>query len=217
MKRTIALLGLALLATSLACEEELTDPGDNNPPGDETFEMWARNFAKEYAERDSSGYTAYLDPSYVFELLASEVDPDVPSSGWWDRTEELEIAGRMFTGRYNDDGIKVNGIDLALQLKTTPVVDNDYYQDKPEGETWYLATTYVDLTVVTQNPNATDGSGFVNYIVNCDQKFVLRRDPSGSGRYLVRKQTDRPPINKALDGGGDTEESSWGGVKSLFR
>lgn len=216
MKRTIALLGAMLLATSLACEEELTDPGDN-PPGDETFGQWAENFAKEYADRDSSGYASYLDPNYIFELLEDEVDPDVPSSGWWDRTEELAIAGTMFKGRYNNDGVKVTDIDLGLQLKATPVVDNDSYQDKPEGETWYLATTFVDLVVRTINPNASDGSGIVNYIVNSDQKFVLRRDPSGSGRYLVRKQIDQHPINKALAPAGGVEESNWGAIKNYFR
>ncbi|RPJ40268.1 MAG: hypothetical protein EHM19_13950 [Candidatus Latescibacterota bacterium] len=208
---------LAALFSLCACEEEITDPGDTNPPGDETFGQWAENFAKEYADRDSSGYAAYLDPAYIFELLEDEVDPDVPSSGWWDRTEELEIAGTMFKGRYNNDGIKVTDIDLALQLKATPVVDNDSYQDKPEGETWYLATTFVDLVVRTANPTASDGSGIVNYIVNSEQIFVLRRDPAGSGRYLVRKQTDRPPINKVGAEAGGVEETNWGAVKNIFR
>jgi len=148
-----------------------------------------------YSTMDSTAYADALDEAYIFELLEDEVDPGIPSSGWWERSEELAIAGSMFTGRYNPEGIKVDGIDLKLQLKTNPTVDNTVYPDRPDGEIWYKATAYVDLTVITTNPTASDGSGIVNYIVNSDQIFVCRPDPDADSLWVIRKQTDQKPIN----------------------
>jgi hypothetical protein len=54
--------------------------------------------------------------------------------------------------------------------------------------------------------------------VNSDQIFVMRPDPAHAGRFLVFKQTDQEPINKSGEvEGTNTEETSWGAVKSLFR
>lgn len=186
-------------------------------PAPESFEGFAANFAREYSERDSVAYEERLDAGYVFELLADEVDPGDSNSGWWDRAEEIGIAGRMFAGRYNPDGIKVYNVDLGLVLKSDPVVDNTPYEGKPAGETWYRATTFVDLVVSTENPAAPDGGGILHYLVNGDQIFVLRRDPGGSGRYLVVRQIDQDPIGKTGGGPNATERASWSGVKSLFR
>ena len=94
-----------------------------------------------YATMDSSGYEEALDEPYLFELLESEIDPDDPTE-WWDKGEELDIAGRMFNARYNDAGQRVERIVLDLTDRTT-VVDNTNYPDKPPGATWYQVTAFV--------------------------------------------------------------------------
>lgn len=188
-----------LLATSCVLAPGGGDP-DPDPGGGDIDRKTIENLITKwlpdaYSTMDSTAYADALDEAYIFELLEDEVDPGIPSSGWWERSEELAIAGSMFTGRYNADGIKVDGIDLKLQLKTNPTVDNTVYPDRPDGETWYKATAYVDLTVITTNPTASDGSGIVNYIVNSDQIFVCRPDPDADSLWVIRKQTDQKPIN----------------------
>ncbi|RPJ43792.1 MAG: hypothetical protein EHM19_07990, partial [Candidatus Latescibacterota bacterium] len=175
-------------------------------------------FPLAYNSMDSVHYASLLDSRYTFVPLPDEVDPDDPDP-IWDRAEELRIAGKMFKGRAGHGGVVVDGIDLSLQLKTNPVIDATAYPGRPAGEIWYKATAFVDLTVITSDPSAPDGSGITNYIVNSDQYFVMRPDPAHAGRYLVYKQTDGEPINKA---GGtaaatNTDSSSWGRVKSIFR
>ncbi|MFH1680533.1 MAG: hypothetical protein ABIH26_07805 [Candidatus Eisenbacteria bacterium] len=194
--RIIGALFLSLfLVVVIGCGgDDAVDPGGpgDNTPGPETPELSIQSFAREYAEMDSAGYASYLDANYTFELLPEEVDSDDPR-GWWDRTEELEIAGRMFNGRYNDQGQKVNRIDLTLQVKSK-VVDNTGYPGKPPGEIWYKVVCFVDLKVVVEDPS--DPEGIVNFIVFSNQDFIMRPDPSGAERYLVYKQKDQPSINK---------------------
>lgn len=175
-------------------------------------------FPLAYIAMDSVLYASLLDSRYTFVPLPLEVDPDDPDTVW-DRAEELRIAGKMFKGRAGHRGVVVDGIDLSLHLKTNPVIDATAYPGRPAGETWYKATAFVDLTVITSDPNASDGSGIVNYIVNSDQYFVMRPDPAHAGRYLVYEQTDGYSINKAGEtvSATNTDETSWGRVKSIFR
>jgi hypothetical protein len=211
MRLTTGFACCTLFLAGLACDKQVTDPGDPNPPVDETPATFLANFAKAYSQRDSTGYAAYLDSSYLFELLPNEVDPDMPNP-WWDRTEELIIAGRMFKGRYGEGNVKVNSISLALTLKTV-VEDHTQYQGKPEGEIWYKVTADVDLRVIAEDQGATDGSGITHFIVNSSQIFVIRRNPSDPGRYLVYKQTDQEPMSGGKQASIGTQDASWSGVK----
>ncbi len=198
------------------CDKNL--PSDFEPEPEESCpnrtELITEELPRVYAAMDSAGYAALFDPDYRFELLDSEVDPDSPNP-WWNLVTELDIAGRMFNARYNDTGQRVVGIQLSLTDRTT-VVDTTSYPGKPEGETWYKVTAFVDLVVVVEDPN--DDEGVINFVVLSDQLLVVRPDPENDGCWLIYKQEDQEPINKngALPG-RRTEEASWGAVKSLFR
>ncbi|MFH1279214.1 MAG: carboxypeptidase-like regulatory domain-containing protein [Candidatus Eisenbacteria bacterium] len=164
-----------------------------------------------YSREDSVQYAALLDSRYRFELLTWEVDPNDPNP-WWDLTEELRIAGNMFSHRYNDDHQRVDRIKLEMTERSmTPLVD--VYPDQPGGETWHEVTALVDLLVVVEDPDDVDG--VINFVVTSDQIFVVRPDPGHEGRYLIYRQTDQEPINKTPKPG--TETSTWGSVKGLFR
>jgi hypothetical protein len=113
--------------------------------------------------------------------------------------------------------MRARSLDLSLDLLSA-VEDTAYYPDKPAGESWYRVTTFVDLFLLADNPNALDGSGITNLVVNSEQDFVLRRDPGGSGRYLVCRQMDLEPIRKSdAVRANAVEEASWGKLKKLFR
>lgn len=164
-----------------------------------------------YNRADSTLYALLLDSRYRFHLLPQDVDPNDPND-WWELAEELKIAGNMFNARYNDDGQRVDRIRLdQTERSTTPIVDS--LPDQPGGETWYEVVVFVDLLVVVEDP--LDPEGVVNFIVASDQIFVVRPYPGQEGRYLIYSQEDRQPINKAPV--PDTEESTWGMLKSLFR
>ncbi|RPJ42929.1 MAG: hypothetical protein EHM19_09670, partial [Candidatus Latescibacterota bacterium] len=215
MKRTLLLAPIlcgALLLLPLACDKDLSDPGD---PEEETVQEFLNRLMLAYSTMDSVAYETLLDSMYRFEPLSNETISDDPEP-WIDREEELALVGRMFHGRYNAAGVKVDGIELDLHPKGDPVVDDSLYEGRPAGETWHRMNVFVDLTVVTQNPNATNGSGIVNYIVTSDQIFVVRRDPGGSGRCLSVRQIDQESIGKTAGGPGGVEETSGGAIKLFF-
>lgn len=168
------------------------------------------------SNEDSASYDAALDEEYTFELLPLDSDPSQPSP-WWEKPEELRIAGNMFESRYNDDGQRVVRIALDI-VERSDAVDNTNYPGKPPGETWFRVTALIDLLVVVEDP--ADPYGVINYVVSSDQIFVVRPDPDDASLWVVYKQRDQEPINKRLlqaAFGSSTEQTSWGSVKELFR
>lgn len=150
-------------------------------------------FEEAYNGQDSTEYDSMLDSHFEFENLPD--DPDDPLSGVtvWDKPEELRIAGRMFSGWQNRNGVRVLDIDLNITF-LGQTESTDFFQDQPDGETWYKCVTEVDLTVVTQDPTANDGSGIINRVVFSNQDFVVRPDPDDADLWVIRRQLDRPPI-----------------------
>ncbi|MFH1276764.1 MAG: hypothetical protein ABIK65_00065, partial [Candidatus Eisenbacteria bacterium] len=143
--------GLFALSLSMGCALNPSDDGGNGGGDDDprsldrstTTKLITEYLPQAYSRMDSSAYEAALDDGYLFELLLSEVDPNDPNP-WWDKFEELGIAGNMFNARYNDDGQKVDRIKLEMTERSN-VVDNTNYLDKPPGETWWKVTALVDL------------------------------------------------------------------------
>ena len=163
-----------------------------------------------YNSRDSTAYAAMLDSLYEFELLPDDPE-DTLHVETWDWANELRIAGRMFSGWENPDGVKVLSIYLDCRFLDKVVASGDF-QDQPEGETWYRARTEVDLVVITKDPSASDGSGIVVRMLFSPQKFIVRPDPDKPGLWVIREQSDQLPITKR-----GTGQVSWGAIKSLFQ
>ncbi len=184
-------------------------------PFQETPADFLDQFVEAYGQGDSVRYGGMLDSRYRFELLDIDIDP-VDLDSTWDRATELEIAGRMFNARYNQEGQRVERIVLDLTEISTVIDRTDYPpEEKPPGEIWYKVTAFVDLLVTVIDPD--DPEGAIHFVVLSDQIFILRPDPQNEGRYLLVRQIDQEPIHKrdALPAG--TEASSWGAVKSLWR
>lgn len=196
-----------------ACDEDSpAAPKDEAPIGpvaSSPESLLTAVFENAYNNQDSTAYAAMLDTLYEFELLPN--DPgDSLNVETWDYETELSIAGHMFSGWTNGNGVKVLSINLAIvMLVVTESVED--FPDQPEGETWHKAATEVDLVVVTQDPSVNDGSGILNRVVFSRQDFVVKPDPDDLDLWVIRKQVDREPINKR-----GTEQSNWGAIKSLF-
>ena len=166
-------------------------------------------FEEAYNSRDSSAFAALLDSSYTFWNIVEEIDGVWYPGQWWDLDEELMIGGRMFSGWANENAASVQSITLDLIISSN-TVDTTAYPGKPEGETWYRIITSVDMIIVVDDPESCDG--IMNYIVLCNQIFVVRPDPANEGLWVIYRQEDQHFANK-----GVTEETNWGAVKGLFR
>ena len=217
MKRTIALFALLLPVLFLlpSCGDDDDNPmnggnGEAYTTAD-TPEKLITRFAEVYDAEDSTAYEALLDSMYVFELNPNNIDPGDPVE-WWDRGDELRIAGRMFGSWLNNDGQQVTSINLAI-ANITKVVETTSFGDDlpPEDETWYRVTCSIDLRVLVVDPTTPDGETL--YLVTSSQKFTVRPDPDDANRWIVFRQYDQLPYNK----NAATEEASWGAVKGLWR
>lgn len=172
------------------------------------------HFVDVYTNRDSSAYDLVLDPFYEFEAFPP--DPEDPSSAEaWNRTTELAVAGRMFHGRPNADGVSVESIEMEQQVLAISETTDDY-PDRPPSEEWYDVNCGVHLVVVTRDPAASDGSGIVNREVLSYQDYVVRPDPLGVNTYLLRRQIEGEAILPKAAGRAATGATSWGEIKSLF-
>ncbi|MFH1680207.1 MAG: hypothetical protein ABIH26_06115 [Candidatus Eisenbacteria bacterium] len=194
--RILALAAAAALVASCVLNPKsdpkpIPDPVDTDRNRKTTDNLVTKWLPHVYSTMDSIKYEETLDEAYIFELLPEEVDDDDPR-GWWDKTEELAIAGNMFGARFNETGQKVSRITLDLVAKNT-VVDNTNYPGKPPGEVWKKVTSAVDLKVVVDDP--TDPEGIINFIVISDQIFVCRPDPDVDTLWVIYKQIDQPSIN----------------------
>ncbi len=165
-----------------------------------------------YSHQDSAGYDLALDDRYTFQRLPD--DPDDPDEDlFWDKTEEARIAGRMFRGTPNDSGQSVESITLNINVgSTVPSFD----VDQPPDEEWFDVVTIVDMTVVLNDPNLSDGTGILNLLIDSEQKFIVTADPDSPNDWVIVKQEDQQRIQKA-GGSQATEEASWSDVKGLFR
>ena len=202
-----------------ACDEDDSPTKQNDPPVDSLAATSAEKllevvFEDAYNSQDSVAYAAMLDSLYEFEMLPD--DPENPLDvETWDLADELRIAGRMFSGWENPDGIKMLGIDLEMSYQgRTPSIED--FQDQPEGEIWYKAIAEVDITVIAQNPS---DSGIRNLVIFSYQDFIVKPDPDDSNLWVIRRQIDRESIGKtgAQFFYSATPETSWGGIKSLFK
>ena len=127
------------------------------------------------------------------QKLMAFLDPEDPVE-WWDREDELRIAGRMFNSWVNNDGQRVNSITLTLSNIIKRVESTSFGPNlPPQGETWYRVTAGVDLRVLVEDPARPDGETL--YLVGSDQEFVTRPDPNEEGLWVIFRQYDKEPYN----------------------
>ncbi len=218
-----ALVLAAPLILAVGCGDD-ENPADNgNGDGDTTTVEIGRGtidsllslfFPEAYSNHDSIKYEETLDERYSFQKLPH--DPDDPIEElFWDKAEELRIAGRMFRGTANGAGQSVESITLNINVgATTPSFDTD----QPDDEEWFDIVAIIDMTVVLNDPNQSDGTGILNLLIDSEQKFIVTAEDDGAGDWVIVKQEDQQRINKGpKPGAPNTAGSAWSGLKSLFR
>lgn len=145
-------------------------------------------FAEAYQSKDSTNLDACLDSSYTFLNLEELIDDEWYPGEWWDREEELDIAGRMFSSWANQSGASVQSIDLILSVSSN-TVDNTNHPGKPPGEEWRKIIASVDMTIVVDDPESADG--VMNYIILSNQIFICKPDYVHEGLWTIYKQEDQ--------------------------
>lgn len=204
-------IGAGFLGCSASPDEGKPDPGDTTTVeiGRGTIDsLLSVYFPEKYSNRDSLDYEEMLDDRYSFQKLPD--DPDQPVEElFWDKTEELKIAGRMFRGTLNVFNQSVESISLTMNVgSTTPSFDTD----QPDDEDWFDVVSIVDMTVVLNDPNQPDGTGILNLLIDSEQKFIVTEDKDSPGDWVVVKQEDQQRIGK-----NGAEETTWSDFKGMFR
>ncbi len=186
-------IGAGFLGCSASPDEGKPDPGDTTTVeiGRGTIDSLLSTFFPEhYSNQDSIDYEEMLDDRYSFQKLPDEPDDPIETL-FWDKTEEMRIAGRMFRGTPNGAGQSVESITLNINVgSTTPSFDTD----QPDDEDWFDVVAIVDMTVVLNDPSQSDGSGILNLLIDSEQKFIVTEDKDSPGDWVVVKQEDQARI-----------------------
>ncbi|MBN1825140.1 MAG: hypothetical protein JW958_02665 [Candidatus Eisenbacteria bacterium] len=188
-----AVIGLFLYGCALSPSDDddpiIKPPVTYNRSAPDSLILFLQNA---YNEGDSAKYEECLDSMYVFELIPGGVEQD--SIEWWDRVDELRIAGRMFDAWTNADGQRVNNISLSLTNIYKQQDNTSFGPDlPPPGETWWRVTASVDLRVEVENPQSPDGVTL--FLVASDQEWIARPDPNEEGLWTIFRQYDKEGYN----------------------
>jgi hypothetical protein len=200
-----------VLAAAGCSDDKPTVPGGGDEPPLElprTADEVVTSFREVYAERDLAGFTALLDPDYVFVTSAE-------ASTTWDLATELAVAERMFTGQAGTDGIVISGItiDQWNPYGIWQTVDAEHpqfgahagslYRDYQVDLNFYVAGQDLRLRV----------QGIISVVVRpavVDDQDVFTL--LGFMDFTFGSKSSAPMASPELG----TEQQTWTGVKSLF-
>ncbi len=222
IKSLLLTLTLALPVLLIGCGDDKNPTSQDNGDGDTTTVEIGRGtidsllsvyFPEYYTNRNLDACAAMLDDRYMFQRLPN--DPGEPVDNLvWDRDEELAIAKVMFDGTANANGQSVESITLNINVGS---IVPSVHPDEPADEEWFDVLAIVDMTVVLNDPNQSDGTGILNVLIDSEQKFVVTEDADSPGDWVCVRQEDRNRINRGVPGDGATEDAAWSDIKSLFR
>ncbi len=216
--RMFLLLLAVLLVAGCGGDSNPSDPSANNepapPPERATIDsLITAYFPYYYSRRDSAAYDAMLLDDFHFH----KGDPDNPVEDlYWDKTEELNMAGRMFRGTPNFRGQTLEG--LALQIRDLTIAPSDH-PDKPAEIEWFEVESNIELFATLRDPNASDGSGYLFLAIQSPQTFIVAPDPASPGDWGLVHHFDRGAAQSRTGGsdGGGAVDASWSDLKGLFR
>lgn len=206
------------LASVLGCGD------DDNPMEAEAFvglrgtpkELLESWFERAYTTKDSVRYEEMLAPEFRFtfqEADAESLQSDgtlPPGTSFWGITSDLRSTGAMFRS--------CNVGDIALDI----LASTDQPADSLDAcESCRRVEATITLRVTT-NPQSTDPLIFA---VDSPQTFFVRKDAADTTQWVLVRHIDIPRSFRKLGGSeaatpdakADTEPTSWGNVKGLYR
>lgn len=209
---TFAALACALTLTA-GCNDK-DDPAGPPPPEytlpfPDTPQQLMANFRTALTELDLAAYRdEVLAGEYEFILQQSTQEDFGLPDNILDRTDELEIARKMFTGQPNSRNQVISSIEVASMQPTTawlPVPETDAdFGDVPDA---LVCSYYFRIYFNMRSDLRYEVTGAQHfYVVPSTQMLGGVMTPC----YRLRGQVDQSSAYKS------TESQSWGSVKALY-
>lgn len=206
---------LASLALMPACEDDPAQPaGDPGTQGRlplTTREAVLNNIEYAYDNRNTSAFDELLDPNFTFFFSDGDVGGGLPVQ--WPRTDELGATNDLFVSNTEPVPIgpecKAIFIDLALEnLQWDEVTPEGY-----PGEVGYTALINYDFTF-KMAPDDT-----YNSEPGAKAEFTVRNaGTENDPHWQLVEWRDLGNSRRARSRtAASTQESTWGGIKALYR
>jgi hypothetical protein len=164
------------------------------------------NLVEAYEHEDLESYMALFADDFVFYTAEQNQDPshEDPLPVYWSKACEETLHEAMFSSPMLTD--------ISLELAT--ITSDSVPAPDGRGGFWHWYYEDVDLRL-----KAVDGS---SYIATLPSLFYLRRiegqtDDDGHPLWEIFEWRDNPYDVTPSPGDSRYEESTWGGLKAMFR
>ncbi|MCD4690967.1 hypothetical protein K8S17_05840, partial [bacterium] len=182
--------------------------GAGDYPARTSCENVVEKLRQTYEAMDAAAFTDCLADTFVFWLNEDDVISD-PSLPWyWELQTESEIAWNMF-------GVDTNILTTYITLTQfgDPVEIPSQGGDESNWEYVYVA----DLWIYLPNDWAYRAGGAARFTLSVDPDAT---GPSGETLWEIVKWEDihlEGALKRGTASGERVEESTWGGIKALYR
>ncbi|HEX6944074.1 MAG TPA: hypothetical protein VF128_14195 [Gemmatimonadaceae bacterium] len=230
--RHIAMIVVLACLAFVACGDDDADPVKIEGPYTRAFvdrsEMWhvINNIELAYNQRKISYYEALLDENFTFFLSTGDVGGSVPES--WARDVEVQANTNLFSSNPPGDLLRVKSIKLDILWETdpnsqTPHPDGDLLiwatmpDMGPNLETWYTTTVFYDFQITIDLPNYEEDLHYYSSSGSKAQFIVRNAGTVDAPRWALVEMRDLGAMGAFTSASAATEQSTWGGVKALYR
>jgi len=196
----VAVLLVAGCSNSAGPDE---NEGDTGYPSRTSLAKVVQKLGQAYAAMDTTAYADCLATDFEFWLNPADLnDPQNPLPSYWGFAEETQIARNMFS--QGAGALEVQ--DIALTL--TPLGDAVEVPGPNPGDPSMWVRNYdIDLYVYLPNDLTLWANGAARFAASVDPDET---GPAGETLWKVSKWED-------IDDPARSENSTWGGIKALFR
>ena len=168
------------------------------------------NLELSYNQRNPTEFAYLLDDNFTFFFAPGDVGGNIPEQ--WGRADELRVASKLFDKNLNEPPYPTcRSIRVDLKLESGV----QWVAVIPEGfpaETWYTATVPYDFTfemIPDQTYSEVPGS---------QAQFTVRNSGTESApQWSLVEWRDLGGGSLAARGTSSTENTTWGGVKALYK
>lgn len=204
-------LVLAMLA--LACDDPegpIIIPPPEYPPLT-TRTAVLHNLELAYNRRNITKLDELLDENFTFFLSEGDVQNGLPPQ--WTRETELQASTHLFSRNRDTEVPPRWPLCTDIQLDLLIEANLQWIELPAPGETWYSTTVFYDFLIEVE-----PDTRFLP-ISGAKSQFIVRNvgtDDAPQWR-LVEWHDLGSGILAAARAGAETEETTWGSVKALYR
>jgi hypothetical protein len=211
-----ALIAMSILVAALAllpsCEDDPVTP----PPVEPTLQRQPltsrkavlNNIEVTYNNRRTDVLDELLDPEFTFFVHPANGGLPV----MWSRVDELNASQRLILSNRQTAPIDPVARSIRFDLDLTDLQWTSIVPSSAPGETWYSATVFYSFTIVVE-PNS-------NYvaIIGAKAQLIVREIVTASGNeWRLVEWRDLGASMVTASNGASVIESTWGGIKALYR